>query len=204
MSSACLLLALLAPSVSAGVVKAITEHGEIFKLDTELFELSGSRAPKRDNSAEQLCTTNASNTSSGTSPNAVLPEASSNNQVQSSHSIWSNKSEPHGHGSPGEDIASQPTQTCEVCLQHPEPVHTASPLLTHDAEGDPWVINQYIISDPRFRDSALVFPRTHYPSNPSWPFLKRYRVTVLTVLATLVAFGFILAAIIGSVTIKSD
>ncbi|KAH7341808.1 hypothetical protein B0J17DRAFT_714975 [Rhizoctonia solani] len=166
--------------------------------------MSSSRTPKRDRIAEQLCTTNASNMSSGTSPYAVLPEASSNNQVQSPRSIWSNTSEPHGHGSPGGDIASQTIETCEACLRHPEPVHTASPLLTHDAEDGPWAINQYITSDPRFRDSALVFPRIHYPSNPSWPFLKRYRVTILTILATLVAFGFVLAAIIGSVTIKSD
>ncbi|KDN50510.1 hypothetical protein RSAG8_01008, partial [Rhizoctonia solani AG-8 WAC10335] len=113
-------------------------------------------------------------------------------------------SEPLGHDSSEGNMASHALETCEACLQHPQPVHTVNPLLTHDADGDPWVINQYITSDPRFRDSALVFPRIHQHSNPSWPFWRRYRVTILTVLATLIAFGFVLAAIVGSVTTKND
>ncbi|KAJ1307494.1 hypothetical protein OPQ81_001593 [Rhizoctonia solani] len=203
----------LAPSVIASVVRAITEHvhaplqwaiswqlqGNIFKLDTQLVELSGFRTPKRDGTAEQLCSTNAS-----TSPYAVLPETSSNNQPQSSSACGIDVSELYGLDSPEANIVSQAVETCEPYPQHPQPVHTASPLLTHDTEGDPWAINQYITLDPRFRDSTLVFPRIHQPSNPSWPFWRRYRVAVMTTLATLIAFGFVLAAIIGSVTMKND
>ncbi|CEL55380.1 hypothetical protein RSOLAG1IB_01390 [Rhizoctonia solani AG-1 IB] len=204
----------LAPSVAVGVVKGVVEHVHSLshpafsqklqrdpsKLDIEIFELSANRTPKGPTTAEQLCsTTNTNMSSSYTSPHTGLPES----QPQSSCSNWANTSEPRGH-SPETNIASHAVETCEPNLRYPQPVHTASPLLTHDSEGDTWAINQYITSDPRFRDSTLVFPRVHQPSNPSWPFWKRYRVAILTMLATLIAFGFVLAAIIGSINIKNE
>ncbi|KAF8689152.1 hypothetical protein RHS03_09184, partial [Rhizoctonia solani] len=142
--------------------------------------------------------------SSHTSPLTVLPEVSSKDQTQGSPSNWDSTSGSRGLDIPETNIPSHAVATCEPYLRYPQPVHTASPLLTHDTEGDTWAINQYITSDPRFRDSTLVFPRIHQPSNPSWPFWRRHRVAILTMLATLVAFGFVLAAIIGSVVIKND
>ncbi|CAE6410696.1 unnamed protein product [Rhizoctonia solani] len=142
--------------------------------------------------------------SSYTSSHTGLPEASSKDQTQSSRSNWASTSEPGDPDGPETNIASHAVETCQPHLRYPQPVHTASPLLTHDSEGDTWAINQYITSDPRFRDSTLVFPRIHQPSNPSYPFWKRYRITLLTMLATLIALGFVLAAIVGSITTKNE
>lgn len=82
----------------------------------------------------------------------------------------------------------------------PYPPRAIVPVQSLDLyhESDP--INQYVASDPRFRDSTLVFPRIR--PNSSWPFWNRHRVKILTALASAVALGFVLVAIIGSITIK--
>jgi hypothetical protein len=138
-------------------------------------------------------------------PNAAPPKSLKDSQPHSPpNSYWANAYGPYEQCYPDINTPPHTAGTFEPHLQHPPPAHTATPLLTHDIEGDPWPINQYITSDPRFRDSTLVFPRIRQHSNSSWPFWKRHRVTILTVLATSVALGFVLAAIIGSVKIKND
>lgn len=87
-------------------------------------------------------------------------------------------------------------------LLQPPLAHVLVPPPSHTPENDNWPINQYIISDPRFRDSALVFPRIH--PNSSWPFWNRHRITILTALASSVTLAFLLTAIIGSIMIKEQ
>ena len=83
----------------------------------------------------------------------------------------------------------------------PPPVaHVLDPPLSPSPENDVWPINHYITSDPRFRDSTLVFPRFHPHS--SWPFWNRHRIAILTALASSVTVAFLLTAIIGSIMIK--
>jgi hypothetical protein len=86
----------------------------------------------------------------------------------------------------------------------PPPPRAIVPVqpLAPNLEIDSWPINQYIVSDPRFRDSTLVFPRIRPLS--SWPFWHRHRVAILTALASFVALAFVLVAIIGSITIKNE
>ncbi|KAG8761963.1 hypothetical protein FRC12_009254 [Ceratobasidium sp. 428] len=98
------------------------------------------------------------------------------------------------------DVGLNTVETHGSLLPYPPRaiVPVQPPSLYH--ESDP--INQYVASDPRFRDSTLVFPRMR--AHSSWPFWNRHRVTILTTLASSVALGFVLVAIIGSIMIKEE
>ncbi|KAB5595828.1 hypothetical protein CTheo_841 [Ceratobasidium theobromae] len=184
-------------------------QGDTFKMDTELLELSSHPgSPDPSGMAGQPSPSRSSPLATGarstpslrsrrldTTPPEVWPHDPPN-------SFWAEANESFNQHD--QDVIT-PSHAREPYLLHPPPAHTATPLLsTHDIEGDPWPINQYITSDPRFRDSTLVFPRIHQHSVSSWPFWKRHRVTILTTLASLVALGFFLVAIIGSVMVKND
>lgn len=140
--------------------------------------------------------------SSHSPPEVGPPQALKDDQAQSlSNPNWADVggsyARYHDVNAPSHAFGASPPH-----LPHPPPAHTASPLIPHDVENDPLAINQYITSDPRFRDSTLVFPRIHQHSNSSSPLWNRHRITVFTLLATLVALAFLLAAIIGSIKIK--
>ncbi|KAG8719661.1 hypothetical protein FRC08_002321 [Ceratobasidium sp. 394] len=107
----------------------------------------------------------------------------------------SNTSDP-----PNPDMPPNTVETHGPLLPYPPRAIVPVPPHSLYYESDP--INQYVASDPRFRDSTLVFPRIRPYS--SWPFWNRHRVAILTSLASFVALGFVLVAIIGSITIKEE